>query len=110
VAARRSPRAAAASAPPAWRASAVERAAAVALARRRLDLERLGRALGAHDPQRTLERGYALVEDAAGEPVTDAGSARARPSLVLRLHDGRVPVRPAPGPGARTPPSDLPLF
>ena len=25
-------------------------------------------ALAAHDPQRTLERGYALVEDAAGEP------------------------------------------
>ena len=35
-------------------------------------------ALAAHDPQRTLERGYALVEDAAGEPVTSAAAARER--------------------------------
>jgi exodeoxyribonuclease VII large subunit len=53
-------------------------------------------ALAAHDPQRTLERGYALVEDRAGEPVTSAAAAREQRSLVLRLHDGRVPVRPEP--------------
>ena len=52
------------------------------------------RALAAHDPQRTLERGYALVEDGEGRPVTSAGAAREAPSLTLRLHDGRVPVRP----------------
>ena len=33
-------------------------------------------ALAAHDPQRTLERGYALVEDAAGEPLTTVAEAR----------------------------------
>ena len=32
------------------------------------DLERLALALAAHEPQRALERGYALVEDSSGEP------------------------------------------
>jgi exodeoxyribonuclease VII large subunit len=67
------------------------------LSERRLEtLARLTAALNAHDPQRTLERGYALVEDAAGEPVTSAAAARAQPALTLRLHDGRLPVRPDP--------------
>jgi exodeoxyribonuclease VII large subunit len=69
---------------------------AAALDRRRRDLDRFLVALAAHDPQRTLERGYALVEDRAGEPVVSAAAARGAPSLVLRLHDGRVPVRPEP--------------
>ena len=76
--------------------AALERAATTALARRRRDLDRLALALAAHDPQRTLERGYALVEDDAGEPVTSAAAALAEPALTLRLHDGRVPVRPDP--------------
>jgi exodeoxyribonuclease VII large subunit len=76
--------------------AALERAATGALERRRRDLDRLAVALAAHDPQRTLERGYALVEDGAGDPVTSAAEARRRPSLSLRLHDGRVPVRPEP--------------
>jgi exodeoxyribonuclease VII large subunit len=76
--------------------AALERGATAAVARRRRDLERFTVALAAHDPQRTLERGYALVEDRAGEPVTSAAAARDQRSLVLRLHDGRVPVRPEP--------------
>jgi exodeoxyribonuclease VII large subunit len=81
-------------------AAALDRSAAATLQRRRRDLEQLAVALAAHDPQRTLERGYALVEDAAGEPVTSAEAARAQPALTLRLRDGRVPVRPDPsGPG-----------
>ncbi len=78
-------------------AAALDRAAAAARARRATGLERLRIALDAHDPQRTLERGYALVEDAAGAPVTSAEAARAEPALTLRLADGTVPVRPAPG-------------
>ena len=39
-------------------------------------LHRATVALRAHDPERTLERGYALAEDGDGEPVT---SAEARP-------------------------------
>jgi exodeoxyribonuclease VII large subunit len=76
--------------------TALERSSSASLERRRRDLERLAVALAAHDPQRTLERGYALVEDAAGEPVVSAAAARSQPSLTLRLHDGGVPVRPDP--------------
>ena len=81
------------------RRAAADAAALVRLAaldRRRRDLDRLAVALAAHDPQRTLERGYALVEDNAGEPVTSAAVAREQLFLTLRLHDGRVPVRPEP--------------
>jgi exodeoxyribonuclease VII large subunit len=65
-------------------------------ARRRGDLERLSLALAAHDPQRTLARGYALVEDSAGEPLSSAAAATAAGDLNLRFHDGAVPaaVRP----------------
>src|SRR4051812_14356194 len=71
-------------------AAALDRTAAAALERRRRDLERFGATLAAHDPQRTLERGYALVEDARGEPVTSAEAASGQPALTLRFHDGRV--------------------
>jgi exodeoxyribonuclease VII large subunit len=70
----------------------------VSIERRRRDLDRILATLAAHDPQRTLERGYALVEDAQGEPVTTAEAARAQPSLTLRLHDGRLTVTPAEQP------------
>ncbi|MEA2312595.1 MAG: exodeoxyribonuclease large subunit [Solirubrobacteraceae bacterium] len=78
-------------------AVALDRAAAGAQARRRRDLDRLALALAAHDPQHTLERGYALVEGPDGEPVTGAAAAGAASALTLRLHDGRVRVRPDPG-------------
>ena len=45
-------------------------------------------ALAAHDPQRTLERGYALVEGPDGEPVASADAARSLDRMTLRLHDG----------------------
>jgi exodeoxyribonuclease VII large subunit len=77
-------------------AAALDRSRAAAHARRAATLERLRLALAAHDPQRTLERGYALVEDAAGEPVTSASGARTQPVLGLRMHDGRLLVRPEP--------------
>jgi exodeoxyribonuclease VII large subunit len=75
-------------------AAALDRTATAALERRRRDLDRVLATLAAHDPQRTLERGYALLEDPAGEPVTSAAAARAQPVLTVRLHDGRVQVRP----------------
>ncbi|MET0684905.1 MAG: exodeoxyribonuclease VII large subunit [Solirubrobacteraceae bacterium] len=75
-------------------AKALDRAAAATRARRATELERLRIALDAHDPQRTLERGYALVEDAAGAPVTSAEAARAERELTLRLADGSLAVRP----------------
>ena len=74
-------------------ASALEGRAKAQLARRTKDLERLTLALAAHDPQRTLERGYALIEDPAQEPLTSAEAARKHPKLTIRMHDGRVQVQ-----------------
>ena len=56
-------------------------------------LERTRVALRAHDPERTLERGYALAETGSGEPVTSAAEARAAERLRLRFADGRLGVR-----------------
>lgn len=66
-------------------------------AARSTGLERLALALAAHDPQRTLERGYALVEGPDGRPVDSAAAARSLGRMTLRLHDGSVEVRPAEG-------------
>jgi exodeoxyribonuclease VII large subunit len=67
---------------------------------RRRGLERLALALAAHDPERTLRRGYALVEDRAGELVTSAGAARSAGDVSLRFADGRVPARVISHPGS----------
>ncbi len=69
------------------------RAAGPDLARRTRDLERLALALAAHDPDRTLARGYALVEDRDGEPLASVGAARAARDVRLRFKDGRVAAR-----------------
>ncbi|MBN8866822.1 MAG: exodeoxyribonuclease VII large subunit [Solirubrobacterales bacterium] len=55
---------------------------------RKLQTERV--ALRAHDPQRTLERGYARVEDRAGEPVVDAAAARRAGAVKIRFADDAV--------------------
>jgi exodeoxyribonuclease VII large subunit len=75
-------------------AAALVRSQDAARARRAQTIERLRLALDAHDPQRTLERGYALVEDAAGAPVTSADAAQREARLTLRMADGTLPVRP----------------
>jgi exodeoxyribonuclease VII large subunit len=67
-----------------------ERALSADRGRRRTELDRLALALAAHDPQRTLARGYALVEDRAGEPLTSAAAVRAARRFTLRLHDDSV--------------------
>jgi exodeoxyribonuclease VII large subunit len=66
------------------------RAAGPEMERRREALRQAAVALRAHEPERTLERGYALVEDTAGEPVTSAADAVAAESVKLRFSDGRV--------------------
>jgi exodeoxyribonuclease VII large subunit len=63
------------------------------LRRRPRELERLALALAAHDPERTLERGYALVQSEQGHPVASAAQARAAEKLRLRFADGTVPAR-----------------
>ncbi len=66
------------------------RAAGAERAGRARDLEGLSLALSAHDPERTLARGYALVLDRAGEPVTAAADARRARELRLRFGDGEL--------------------
>jgi exodeoxyribonuclease VII large subunit len=61
--------------------------------RRSQELERLALALAAHDPQRTLERGYALVESPTGEPLGSAAQARAQERVQLRFADGVLGAR-----------------
>jgi exodeoxyribonuclease VII large subunit len=69
---------------------ATERARTSDAAARRRELERFALALAAHDPERTLARGYALVEDRAGGALGSAASARAAGDVRLRFHDGPV--------------------
>jgi exodeoxyribonuclease VII large subunit len=57
------------------------------------ELERLALALAGHDPQRTLERGYALVESSDEQPLPTAAQAREAEEVRLRFADGTVPAR-----------------
>jgi len=75
------------------RGAAIERSAERSLQRRQEALRRAALTLRAHDPERTLERGYALAETAAGEPVATADAAVAAADVRLRFADGRVPAR-----------------
>ena len=68
----------------------VARGAGSDAAARRRELERLTLALAAHDPQRTLARGYALVTDRTGVALGSAQAARAAATLTVRFADGPV--------------------
>jgi exodeoxyribonuclease VII large subunit len=70
------------------------RAAGADMEKRRDALHRAAVALRAHEPERTLERGYALVEGDEGEPLTSAAEAGAAERISLRFSDGRVRARP----------------
>jgi exodeoxyribonuclease VII large subunit len=72
---------------------AARRAAGAEMERRRGALHRAEVALRAHEPERTLERGYALVEDRQGEPVTDVAAASAAERVRLRFADGTLGAR-----------------
>jgi exodeoxyribonuclease VII large subunit len=69
---------------------AARRAAGPEAQSRREALRRAEVAFRAHEPERTLERGYALAEDSAGEPVTSAAAAIAAAHVRLRFADGGV--------------------
>ncbi len=74
---------------------AARRAAGAEADNRRKALRRAEVAFRAHEPERTLERGYALAETPEGEPVTSATAARAADEISLRFADGRIRVREA---------------
>jgi len=61
--------------------------------RRPRELQRLTLALAAHAPQRTLERGYVLVQSPDGEPILTAAHARELQELVLRFADDTLGAR-----------------
>jgi len=58
--------------------------------RDRLHLDRHAVALRAHDPQRTLERGYARVEDAQDEPIVTSAAAKKAGDVKIHFADGVV--------------------
>ncbi|MFN8130925.1 MAG: exodeoxyribonuclease VII large subunit [Solirubrobacteraceae bacterium] len=66
------------------------KAAAAALEPRRATLRARAAALAAHDPDRTLARGYVLARGPAGEVVTTTAGARAAGTLDLAFQDGSV--------------------
>lgn len=59
-------------------------------------------ALAAHDPERTVARGYAIVDDGAGGVITTAAQARATGSVRLFFGDGpaSATVDPEPPPNS----------
>jgi exodeoxyribonuclease VII large subunit len=69
---------------------AAHRAAGAEASSRRAALRQAEVAFRAHDPEHTLERGYALAEDASGEPVTGTAAAIAAGRVRLRFADGSV--------------------
>jgi len=76
------------------RALVLERKASSALldcrVRRPRELERLALALAGHDPQRTLERGYALVQTPQGAPIGSGAAARTAGRVRVRFADETV--------------------
>jgi exodeoxyribonuclease VII large subunit len=79
------------------RALVLERKAASSLLdcreRRPRELAQMALALTGHDPQRTLERGYVLVQSHEGRHLASAAAARAAGSLRLRFADAELAAR-----------------
>jgi len=78
----------------AGRARALDRRAAAAagpeLAARRTALDGFTLALAAHDPERVVERGYAVVDDRQGNVLTTAEAARRARAVRLFFADAAV--------------------
>jgi exodeoxyribonuclease VII large subunit len=67
------------------------------------DLARLGQILDSLSPFKVLERGYAVVEDRDGHPMSATTIAPGM-ALNLRFHDATVPVRAEDGAATASPP------
>src|SRR4051794_2852465 len=70
--------------------TSLERARRALEERRAEALATRSAALRAHDPERTLERGYALLLNPDGEPLPTAAAARQAGRFDVRLADGSV--------------------
>ena len=60
---------------------------------RRHRLEREKERLYAYAPQRTLERGFALIADGAGKLLTSVGQVRQDETVSIRFADGTAQAR-----------------
>jgi exodeoxyribonuclease VII large subunit len=72
------------------RAASLDRAREALEERRAIALAAQAAALRGHDPERTLERGYALLLDDGGEPVASVAALRDARRFKVRLADGSV--------------------
>jgi len=72
------------------RAAGLDRAAALFAERRAAALAKHTAALVAHDPERTLERGYALLLDESGEPLGTGAAVRKAGKFTARMADADV--------------------
>jgi exodeoxyribonuclease VII large subunit len=71
-------------------------------------LEALGRLLESYSYDQVLKRGFALVRNAAGEPVVAAAAVPAGERLRLQFHDGEVAATAAGQPASPPKRSGLP--
>ncbi len=69
-------------------------------------LAALTRVMSQLHPEKPLERGYAIIRDAAGKALTTRAEAAGEASLVLQFRDGRLDAVPvgAPPPNQSPPP------
>jgi exodeoxyribonuclease VII large subunit len=74
-------------------AASLERAQRALADGRRQALAARRTALSAHDPERALERGYALLVDGSGEPLVSAAAVRSAKTFDARLADGTIRAR-----------------
>jgi len=75
------------------RAAALSRAADALESRRREALRAHAAAIRGHDPERALERGYAIALDPEGRPLASAAAVKEASNFELRMADGNVPAR-----------------
>ena len=74
------------------------------LADRRRQLANLARLAEQLHPERPLARGYVMVTDGDGSPVTNRNRAAEERLLTLRFHDGPLVVAPGENPPSRAKP------
>nr|WP_237477506.1 exodeoxyribonuclease VII large subunit [Lichenibacterium sp. 6Y81] len=86
-------------------AARLKPAAARANDRRRERVERLAQLLGTLGYRSVLGRGYALVRDAAGQPLRSAAGVAPGARLGLEFADGVLAVEALGGPAGGTPPT-----
>jgi exodeoxyribonuclease VII large subunit len=72
------------------RTARLERAASALAERRAAALAKHTAALFAHDPERTLERGYALLLDESGEPLGSGAAVKKAGRFTARMADADV--------------------